>query len=303
MNINQIQYALTVARYKNFSKAAESLFLSQPALSLQIKKLEQELGFSLFSRKAQGVTITPEGEKFFQDALSVEIAWNQMLQNAAAYRGESQKHLRIAVSTRIYSNGLFDDIVDFFDHHPEIEVTFVTEAGADSFSALENGTLDIALDRLPPDQLLPNSAKFFSCELISEQQCCLVSPDRKYFPSDTLSFADLQGMSFITGLENSMEDRSVKQICRKYGISFGKIYRSDGISTVMDLVRSGKGITLGPASFASHFGVRAIPLEPTLYVSLNFICLKERAAAQEITMFKNHLIKACSRLSTTGLVS
>ena len=59
MNINQIQYALTVARYKNFSKAAESLFLSQPALSLQIKKLEQELGFSLFSRKAQWVTITP----------------------------------------------------------------------------------------------------------------------------------------------------------------------------------------------------------------------------------------------------
>ena len=112
MNINQIQYALTVARYKNFSKAAESLFLSQPALSLQIKKLEQELGFSLFSRKAQGVTITPEGEKFFQDAQAVEFAWNQMLQNAAVFRGESRRHLRIAVSTRIYSNDLCDDVVD-----------------------------------------------------------------------------------------------------------------------------------------------------------------------------------------------
>ena len=71
MNMSQVQYALTVARYKNFSKAAESLFLSQPALSLQIKKLEQELGFALFSRKAQGVTITPEGEKFFEDAQAV----------------------------------------------------------------------------------------------------------------------------------------------------------------------------------------------------------------------------------------
>ena len=46
---------------------------------------------------------------------------------------------------------------------------------------------------------------------------------------------------------------------------------------------------------ASHFGVRAIPLEPTTYVSLNFVCLKERAASPEITLFKNHLIKACSR--------
>lgn len=297
MNINQIQYALAVARCKNFSKAAESLFLSQPALSLQIRKLEQELGFSLFSRKAQGVTITPEGEKFFQDARLVESAWNRMIQNVSEFRSQNRRHLRIAVSTRIYSNGLFDDMVDFFDHHPEIEAVFVTEAGADSFSALQNGTLDIALDRLPPPQLLPDSRKFFSCELISEQQCFLVSQDNKKFTADTLSFSDLEGTSFITGLENSMEDRSLKQFCRHYGISLGKIYRSDGISTVMDLVRSGKGITLGPRSFASYFGVRAIPVEPVTYVSLNFICLRERSSAPEITLFKDHLIRACSRFS------
>lgn len=295
MNMNQIQYALAVARYKNFSKAAERLFLSQPALSLQIKKLEQELGFSLFTRKAQGVAITPEGEQFFQDARTVETAWNQMLQNVSAARAKNRRHLRIAVSTRIYSNGLFDDIVDFFDHHPEIEATFVTEAGADTLSALQNGTLDIALDRLPPTQLLPDSKNFFSCELISEQQCFLVSPDSRMSAVNSLSFSNLEGTSFITGLENSMEDRSLKQFCRDYGISLGKLYRSDGITTVMDLVRSGKGITLGPLSFASHFGVRAIPLEPVTYVSLNFICLKERASTPEIALFKKHLLQACSR--------
>ena len=296
MNMNQIQYALTVARYNNFSKAAESLFLSQPALSLQIKKLEQELGFSLFTRKAQGVSATPEGEIFFQDAQAVEAAWNQMLQNAATTRGENRKHLRIAVSTRIYSNGLFDDIVDFFDNHPEIEATFVTEAGADSFAALQNGTVDVALDRIPPIQLLPDYKKFFSCELISEQQCFLVSPDSKEFTNESLAFSRLDGISFVTGLENSMEDRTLKQFCKESGITLGKIYRSDGISTVMDLVRSSKGITLGPISFASHFGVRAIPIEPITYESLNFICLKDRAAAPEITLLKNHLIRACTRL-------
>lgn len=296
MNISQLQYALTVARYQNFSKAAESLFLSQPALSLQIKKLEQELGFPLFARKAQGVSITPQGEAFFRDALNVETAWNQLLQNVASIRGETRKHLNIAVSTRVYSNGLFDTIADFFDHHPEIDVTFFTEAGADSFAALKSRTLDIALDRLPPAQLLDDSERYFSCELISEQQCFLVSPDAARFPANSFSFADLQGISFITGLENSMEDRSVKQICKDYGISLGKVYRSDGIDTVMNLVRSGKGITIGPRSFASHFGVRAIPFEPSANVSLNFICLKERASLPEIVMLKNHLIKACSEL-------
>lgn len=93
-----------------------------------------------------------------------------------------------------------------------------------------------------------------------------------------------------------MEDRSLRQICREYGISLGKLYRSDGINTVMDLVRSGKGITVGPRSFASYFGVCAIPLEPSTCMSLNFICLRDRAASPEIVLFKNHLIKACSRL-------
>ncbi len=297
MNITQIQYALTVARYKNFSKAAESLFLSQPALSLQIKKLEQELGFALFQRKAQGVMITKEGEKFFQDALSVETAWNQMLQNASVLRGETRRHLRIAISTRVYSNGLFDDILDFFDNHPEIEPTFVTEAGGDFFNGLRNSSVDIALDRLPPEQLLPDSASFFSCELFSEQQCILMSPNSKFANLETLHFSKIAGTSYITGLENSMEDRSLKEFCKEFRITLGKIYRSDGITTVMDLIRNGKGVTLGPKSFAEHYRVHAVPVEPLTFVSLNFICRKDRANAPEITLFKNHLIKACSKFN------
>ncbi len=298
MNINQIQYALTVAYHKNFSAAAKSLFLSQPALSLQIKKLEQELGFTLFVRKAQGVTITPEGERFLQDAHNVELAWSQMQRNISVIRGMNRKHLTIGVSTRIYSNGLFDKVVEFFDNHPEIDASFVTEAGADFFSGLLDGTLDIALDRMQPPQLLPNSEKYYSCELISEQQCFLVSPDSRKFTGDTISISDLQGRSFITGLENSMEDRSLKQFCREHNISVGKLYRSDGITTIMDLVRSGKGIILGPISFAPYYNVRAIPMDPETYVSLNFICLKERAATPEITRFKEHLLDACGKLGS-----
>ena len=108
----------------------------------------------------------------------------------------------------------------------------------------------------------------------------------------------MAGTSYITGLENSLEDRSLKQFCKEYGITLGKLYRSDGITTVMDLVRNGKGITLGPLSFADHFHVHAIPADPTTYISLNFICLMSRAAAPEITLFKNHLIKACSRFNS-----
>ena len=78
--------------------------------------------------------------------------------------------------------------------------------------------MDVALDRIPPIQLLPDYHKFFSCELVSEQQCFLVSPNSKKFTNESLSFSNLQGISFVTGLEHSMEDRTLKQFCKEYGI-------------------------------------------------------------------------------------
>ena len=90
MNINQIQYALTVARYKNFSKAAESLFLSQPALSLQIKKLEQELKEELeknLEKKlaAQGISCGNQSVATKVQGVTEHLRWNAYMR-ALGYR-------------------------------------------------------------------------------------------------------------------------------------------------------------------------------------------------------------------------
>ena len=64
-----------MADHGSISKAAEALFVSQPAISLQIKKLESELGFSLLYRTAQGVSLTPAGEEFCDGARLVQQSW------------------------------------------------------------------------------------------------------------------------------------------------------------------------------------------------------------------------------------
>ena len=64
MDTKQIDYILELAQTKNFNRAAENLFISQPALSYQIKLIEEELRFSLFERSARGAVLTPAGEQF-----------------------------------------------------------------------------------------------------------------------------------------------------------------------------------------------------------------------------------------------
>lgn len=295
MNFKQMIYALAVARHRNISKAAASLFVSQPALSQQIKKLEEELGEPLFKREPQGVRLTTQGEVFYKNAQAVEEAWNQLLSAVEQNKGQVRKHLRIGFGTRVYTNNLFDPLMRFFDQHPEINVTFVTEVSGDFLSRLEDGSLDLALDRFPDAAAYANSRRFFSCELVAERQCILTALDDPLAGQDTVELPQLKGRAIVTGLENSQEDKMTRQAFQAHGITLNKVYRSDNIDTIMMLVERGKGVALGPRSFATYFGVRAVPLVPESFVSLHFVCLRERMEERELSLLKSYLLDICRR--------
>ena len=150
MTITQVLYALETARCQNVSKAAERMFVSQPALSAQLGKLEEELGCKLFRRGHQGVSLTAAGVSFCQTAEAVEAAWRELQESTRNLQNAVCRQIRIGMGPRALSNGLVDALLSFFDQHPETEVSFITDIGEDMLTALEEGRLDMAVDRLPP---------------------------------------------------------------------------------------------------------------------------------------------------------
>jgi len=295
MNISQVQYVLAVARYGSFSEAALHLFLSQPALSLQVRNLEAELGYEIFARTSHGVSLTKNGEVFCEHARSVVDEWERFRQTVYPKSLLLKGRLRIGMGARVYSNRLFDDIVQFFENHPELEVTFFAESGQDFISGLRAGTLDLALDRLPPEALISEQSDITANELIREPQCILMAPDDPRRDLSGITFSDLEGCTMMTGLENSIEDRTLRNLCQAHGITLNRVYRSDSMETVMQLVRSGKGIIIGPQSFANYYGVAAVPLVSEGEVSLDFICLKQNAKRQDIQLFQKYITGVCRK--------
>ena len=85
----------------------------------------------------------------------------------------------------------------------------------------------------------------------------------------------------------------MRSAIRKHHITVNRVYRSDGIETSMRLVREGKGLAFGPASFADYFQVSAIPMEPETWVSLQFICLQSNLKRPEIKRFRDYLAELC----------
>ena len=90
MEINQIRYVYYVAKYRNFSLAAEHLFVTQPTLSQQVRRLEDELGFRLFKRSTRTVTLTSEGEAFVKRAKPLLKMYDDLADEMAALKKENR---------------------------------------------------------------------------------------------------------------------------------------------------------------------------------------------------------------------
>ncbi|MCR5664876.1 MAG: LysR family transcriptional regulator [Oscillospiraceae bacterium] len=296
MTIQQVLYVLEAASCRSMSKASERLYVSQSAISQQILKLERELGYSLFTRSVGGLELSSEGARFCEEARSIVDDWQRFCRSVQADNPESKKQLRVGMGARVYSNGLFGDIVRFFDRRPDLEVSFVTEAGGDFLAALRRRSLDLALDVLPSEDYLARRSEYYSCELIREQQCVLMAADDPRAALPSIDVRQLQGSAVVSGLEYSAEARMLEEICRRWELSFERIYRSDGIDTNMNLVRAGRGVVFGPRSFAAHYGVAAVPLEPASSASLRFICLQHLLGRREIREFRDYMTELCEQL-------
>ena len=278
MTITQVLYFIEVARQGNMSRAAEALFVSQPALSLQIKRLEEELGCELFLREPQGVSLTEQGNIFFASAADVAESWGRFENTTRLLKNEIRRHVRIGIGARAMSHGIFEAVVSFFEKHPEAEVTFITDIGGNALEALRQNRIHLALDELPPPHMNPSPELFSTVTLLRERQCLLLSRDDPRASLPELDFASLQGGAFVAGPKHSMDAEVLRLTCEECGVKRGKLYRADGVEAMMVLIRSGKGVSLGPASFARRYGVAAVPMLPETDAPLNLICLKQNSS-------------------------
>ena len=244
------------------TRAAEQFYISQPALSEQIKALEAELGCVLFRRSAHGTELTEAGKRFCK------------------YAG-----------VRARSNGLFEPIMSFFDSHPEISVSFTTDMNENFPEAIEAGRMDIAIGRLYRQQMINRTGKIAIFPLLTEPQCILMSGEDPLSREASLPFRILDGKTVICGPEGSGDDAEMREMCEEYQVRTDRVLRADDINAVIALVQRKKGYALGPVSFARFFGVAAVPLEEGTEIALNLICREDE---QDNALFR-HLHKHLER--------
>lgn len=234
----KIKTLLTVAEEKNFTKAANKLNLTQPAVSHQIKELEDELQEQLFIRKKGDIIPTPIGDIVLNYARKFVAMHNKMLDDI---KHNHKINIKLGITHTAESNKITEIIGSYLINNPGLSVTIITDTTNNLYKMVENYELDLAIvDNKKNVQLnyLP---------LDTDYLVCVVNNNSPLAKKKIVTLKELKKENLILRLDSSYTRKlfeSTLESINESINSFKIILELDNIETIKDLVRKDMGVSI-----------------------------------------------------------
>ncbi|MGW4165508.1 LysR family transcriptional regulator [Streptomyces chartreusis] len=194
VHVRDLRYFVAVAEELHFTRAAERLYVSQPALSKQVRALERHLGVELFRRDPQGVTVTEAGAALLPHARRVLDAWSDGTAALEAARAAARSTLVVGMSTSPGRGGLLPAIRSRFTAaHPDTVLRLRQVSWEDPTAGLADGDADIAFVWLP----LPDAERYGWTVVAEEPRLVALPQSHPLAPRPEIDFADLLDEPFL----------------------------------------------------------------------------------------------------------
>jgi LysR family transcriptional regulator, transcriptional activator of the cysJI operon len=226
-----------VAEHLNFRKAAEHLFLTQPAVTQQIKALEDELGVRLFDRAAGGVSLTPQGLKLLAHAQNIAAIVGRAEQELRAGEGQLSGELALGVSTTIAQYILPRLLGAFLDEHPHVEFSLHSGNTSEIVELVVQDKVGIGLIEGPSPHREVRTQPFMKDELV------LITPP--HFGPEQLTREQLLRSTLLMREHGSGSRRVVEAALEKAGArlkSFQRVMNLDSTEAIKSAVEAGLGV-------------------------------------------------------------
>lgn len=227
----------TVAEHLNFRKAAERLFLTQPAVTLQIKALEDDLGIRLFDRTGNRVSLTSQGSLLLAYAKKIATLVSEAEQELGADDGKASGELSLGVSTTIAQYVLPRLLGAFLDEHPRVQFSLHSGNTGEIVELLLDDKISLGLIEGPARDRGIHSEPFMQDELV------LITP--RSFGSDHVSREQLVASNLLMREHGSGSRRVVEIALEKAGFklkSFKNVMNVDSTEAIKSAVEAGLGV-------------------------------------------------------------
>ena len=243
MTLNELRYIVAVAQERNFRRAAEKSFISQPALSLAIQKLEEELGLKIFERGKNNVSVTPVGTEIVGQAQRTLEEVERIREIARQGKDHLAGTLRLGI---IYSVGpyLLPDLVPALKKlAPDMPLEIEENITANLDTLLHNGKLDVIIIALPfGDSGIVTQAVY------DEPFEVVVDTEHRWANRRSIKAQELSAEKVLLLDSGHCFSNQVAEACPELNRKGADIQQGTSFETIRNMVASGLGITVLPAS-------------------------------------------------------
>jgi len=243
MTITQLNYVLAVAEYKNFTLAAENSYVTQPTLSMQIQKLEEELNVTIFNRKKKPIELTPIGEKIISQAKIIVNESTRITDIVDQQKGFIGGEFKLGIIPTIMPTLLPFFLKTFITKYPKVKLIIEEFTTEEIIKKLNEGHLDAGIAATP----LENDT-IKERPLYYEPFVGFIPSNHRLFKNDFISENDLNVDDILLLEDGHCFKNSVINICKNSNNIEKNHFQleSGSINTLINLSKEGLGMTLLP---------------------------------------------------------
>lgn len=246
MTLSELRFVVAVAKERNFRRAAEKCYVSQPALSMAIKKLEEDLGVQIFERSLTDISATPIGEKIIEQAIKALEEVNYIREIAQQGNNQLNGSFRLGL---IYSVGpyLLPEIIPILRQRaPDMPLDIEENLTVQLEAQLKSGIIDAAVVALPFDVPGINTLALYD-----EKYVVMVPVTHAWANRSSVSADELAEENVLLLNSGHCYSHQVLQACPDLSRK-GQVLQGNSLETIRNMVASNLGITVLPCSAASE---------------------------------------------------
>ena len=257
MNIRDLEYIVAVGKHRSFSYAAEVCHVSQPSLSTQIKKVEEQLGVKIFKRSRRKVEVTPFGVKFIDKAEAV-LAMFEEMKAMAEERSELLKGKLTLGAILTVAPYVFPQIAKTVSEKaPAIHLILKESITELLIKEIITEQIDAAIISLPTDDNV-----FESIHLFNEPFYLAMSASHPLAEKRIVQDADLKNLDLILLEEGHCFRNQALEVCKTTAAFENNMFQATSLETIRHVVAAGEGLTLMPQiAIRDNDGLAYRPLE------------------------------------------
>lgn len=287
MDVRQLRYFLEVAQVRNFTKAAEALHIAQPAVSMAIRKLEEELDLTLFNRQDKKVSLTAEGEIFLPHAQRILDDLKAAEQEMGELRGLTKGEVRIGIPPMISAYFFPDIIRDFQRRYPELSLSVLGEGAGRIQKLIAQGELDMGVvaGESFPDNL--EVRRFLREEIV-----VCVPLDHPFAQRGSVTLREFIREPLVFYKEGYYIREFFLDVLKGTGAAPNIVFETNLFSLVKSLVRNGTGISIFLRMVVSaDQDLVAVSFDPPLHLDLLIAWKKQVYLSRANRAFADFLLK------------